>query len=117
MRLVVRGKLFPDPRQPFVEQRRRTRVQRRKRSDHARLALRDHQIRHGNDEQRRADHGDRQTALEQSGHGHRKILLSFSGKRNASVERCQTSYQESNRNSRPVSMHQADPSATGIAHG
>jgi hypothetical protein len=70
MRLVVRGKLFLDPRQPFVEQRRRPRVQRRKRSDDARLALRDHEIGHGNDEQRRTDHGNRQTALEQGRHGH-----------------------------------------------
>ena len=75
MRLVVGGEFFLDPRQPFVEQRRRPRIQRRKRSDHARLALRDHQIGHGNDEQRRTDHGNRQTALEQGRHGHTKNFL------------------------------------------
>jgi hypothetical protein len=79
MRLVVRGEFFLDPRQPFVEQRRRPRVQRRKRADHARLALRDHQIGHGDDEQRRTDHGDRQTALEQGRHGHSKQSFGYSG--------------------------------------
>src|SRR6266851_525272 len=57
MRLVVRGKLLLDPYQPLVEQRRGTRVQRRKRSDDTRFALSDHQIGHGNNEQRRTDHG------------------------------------------------------------
>ena len=70
--LVVSRELFLDPRQPFVEQRRRPGVQRRKRAHHTRLALRDHQIRHGNDEERRTDHGERQTALEQGRHGHSK---------------------------------------------
>ena len=85
MRLIVHGKLFPDPRQPLAEQRRRTRIQRRKRSDDTRLALRDHQIRHGDDEQRRADHGYRQTSLEQGRHGHSKIPFVVQRKRNASV--------------------------------
>lgn len=39
MRLVVGGEFFLDPRQPLVEQSRRTRIQRRKRSDDSRLAL------------------------------------------------------------------------------
>ena len=77
MRLVVRGEFFLDPHQPLVEQRRRTRVQRRKRSDDTRLALRDHQIGHGNDEQRRTDHGNRQTALEQGRHGHSEKSFSL----------------------------------------
>jgi hypothetical protein len=57
MRPVVGGEFFPDPRQPFVEQRRRPRIQRWKRSDHTGLALRDHEIGHRNDEQRCSDHG------------------------------------------------------------
>ena len=78
MRPVMGGELFLDARQPLVEQRRRARVQRRKRADHARLALRDHEIGHGNDEQRRTDHGDRQAALEQGRHGHMlEILFAF----------------------------------------
>jgi hypothetical protein len=68
--LVVRGQFLLDPRQPLVEQRRRPCVQRRKRSHDSRFALRDHQIGHGNDEQRRSDHRYRQTALEQGRHGH-----------------------------------------------
>jgi len=70
MRLVMRGQFFLDLHQPLVEQGRRTRIQRRERSDDPRLALRDHEIRHGNDEQRRSDHRNRQTALEQGRHGH-----------------------------------------------
>ena len=70
VRLVVGREFFLDPHQPLVEQRRRARVECRKRSDDARLALRDHQIGHGYDEQRRTDHGNRQTALEQGRHGH-----------------------------------------------
>src|SRR5207249_6561242 len=42
IRSVVSGELFLDPRDPFVEQRGGPRVQRRKRADHAGLALRDH---------------------------------------------------------------------------
>jgi hypothetical protein len=57
MRLIVGGEFFLDPRQPFVEQRRRPRIQRRKRPDHPGLALRDHEIGHRNDEQRCGDHG------------------------------------------------------------
>ena len=72
MRLVVRGELFLDARNPLVEQRGRAGIQRRKRADHAGLALGDDEIGHGNEEQWRADHGDRQAALEQSGHGHRR---------------------------------------------
>jgi hypothetical protein len=68
--LVPGGELFLDARDPFVEQRGRPRVQRRERADHAGLALGDHEIGHRDDEQWRADHGYRQTALEQSRHGH-----------------------------------------------
>ncbi|MGY3224010.1 hypothetical protein ACVIM5_004617 [Bradyrhizobium sp. USDA 4512] len=75
MRLVIGGELFLDPVQPFVEQLRRPRVQRRKRADHAGLALRDNEVGHGDDEQRRPDHGKRQAALEQSRHGHLKRIL------------------------------------------
>ena len=78
MRLVMRGQLFLDPDQPLVEQSRRARVQRRERSDDPRLALRDHEIGHRNDEQRRTDHRNRQTALEQSRHGHSKNPSGYS---------------------------------------
>jgi hypothetical protein len=57
MRLVISGEFLLDPMEPLVEQFRRPRIQRRERADHARLALRDHQIRHRNDEERRTDHG------------------------------------------------------------
>jgi len=83
MRLVMSGKLFLDPHQPLLEQCGRPSVQRGKRSDHTRLALRDHQIRHGDDEQRRADHRNRQTALEQSRHGHSKSILRSGGRQAA----------------------------------
>jgi hypothetical protein len=80
MRLVVGRELLLDPPQPFVQQLGRPRVQRRKTSDHARLALRDHEIGHRNDEQRRTDHGNGQTALEQGRHRHgRKFLLLIPG--------------------------------------
>src|SRR6185437_7603010 len=46
----------------------------------SRLALRDHEIRYGNDEQGSADHRKRQTALEQGGHGHRLKTLLVAGK-------------------------------------
>ncbi len=76
MRLVMGREFFLDPHQPLVEQRCGARVQRRKRSDDARLALCDHQVWNGNDEQRRTDHGNRQTALEQGRHGHSVRSLS-----------------------------------------
>ena len=99
MRLVVGGEFFLDPHQPFVEQRRRARVQRRKRSDDAGLALRDHQIGHGNDEQRRTDHGNRQSALEQGRHGHSGKSFGDSGGRRDAMRgrRCQTSCRQGNR--------------------
>ncbi|GCC46820.1 hypothetical protein chiPu_0030698, partial [Chiloscyllium punctatum] len=70
MRLVISRELFLDPVQPFVEQFRRPRIQRRERADHAGLALGDDEVGHGDDEQRCPDHGKRQAALEQSRHGH-----------------------------------------------
>ena len=75
MSLVVRGKFFLDPVQPFVEQRSRARVQCRKRADDSRLALGDHEIRSRHDEQRRPDRRNRKATLEQGRHRHRKILL------------------------------------------
>ena len=66
---IVRGKLLGDPVQPLVEQRRGTGIERGKRADDPRLALRDHQLRPRNDEQRRTD--DRQAqAVEQRGKAH-----------------------------------------------
>src|SRR5258708_36588744 len=73
MRLVMRREFLLDARQPFVQQRRWPRIQRRKGSDDARLALGNHQFGHGNNEQRRTDHGNRQTTFEQGWHGHSEI--------------------------------------------
>ncbi|KTT92442.1 hypothetical protein NS44R_14525, partial [Mammaliicoccus sciuri] len=75
MRLVISRELFLDPVQPFVEQFRRPRIQRRERADHAGLALGDDEVGHGDDEQRCPDHGKRQAALEQSRHGHWRRIL------------------------------------------
>ena len=69
VRPIMRGKLFGDLMQPFVQQRLRPGVERRKGADDARLALRDHEFRPGNDEQRRTDHGQAQ-AVEQRGRRH-----------------------------------------------
>jgi hypothetical protein len=108
MRLVMRGELLLDPHQPLVEQRRRTRVQRRKRSDDTRLALRNYQIGHGNDEQRRTDHGNRQTALEQGRHGHSgKILLAIREEAGRTGARCQTSCRQGNRAGERCYWHSA----------
>jgi len=51
------AELVLDSIKPFVELVDRARVQRRKRSDDAGLALGNDQLRPGHDEQRRADHG------------------------------------------------------------
>ena len=81
VRLVIGRKFFLDARQPLVEQRRRPRIQRRKRADDAGLALGDHQVRHRDDEQRCADDRYRQAALEQGRHGHSRFLSSLTRRR------------------------------------
>ncbi len=50
---VMGRQFFGDAREPFIEQRHGPRIERRKRTNHARLALRDDEIGIGNDEQRR----------------------------------------------------------------
>ncbi|MEY9154089.1 hypothetical protein ABIG04_002399 [Bradyrhizobium japonicum] len=70
----VFAELVPDAAQPLVELVHRTGVERRKRADDTGLALGDHQLRAGNDEERRADDGQLQIVLEQSGQCH-PILL------------------------------------------
>ena len=65
---------FGDLGEPLVEHRRRTRVERRHRTDHPRGALRDHEFRVADDEQRRADDGQGQ-ALKHGGQGHETSLL------------------------------------------
>jgi hypothetical protein len=67
---IMRCKFGGNPRQPLIEQVRRTRIQGGKRSDDSGLALSDHEIRDRNDEQRRADYRNRQATLEQGRHGH-----------------------------------------------
>ncbi len=63
-----------DLREPIVELCRGPRVQRRKRTDDARLALGDDQFRRRHDEHGRADHGQPQTALQTLGDGHVRNL-------------------------------------------
>ena len=67
---VMAREFFRDLRQPLVELRLGARVEGRKRTDHARLALRQNQGRMRDDEQRRADDGDAEVALEDVGKGH-----------------------------------------------
>jgi hypothetical protein len=62
-----------DPVQPLVEQALRPRVQRRNNHD-PRLALGDHQVRIGDDEQRRADGGQAQ-AVEQGRKAHAACVM------------------------------------------
>ena len=64
--------------QPFVELGFRARIERRKRPDDARLALRQHQWRMRNDEQRRADHRNSEVFLEDFRQGHASAPLTFS---------------------------------------
>ncbi len=72
MRRPVGRQFSRDPRQPFVEQFRRPRVQGREAADDAGLALRQHEIRVGDDEQRGADGGQAQV-LQQRGKGHGRV--------------------------------------------
>jgi hypothetical protein len=74
---VPLGQFLGDPVQPFVEQGGRPRVQRRERAHDAGLALGDHQVRHGDDEQWRADHRQTQAVTEhgRQGHGRRPRKL------------------------------------------
>ncbi|MEY9124944.1 hypothetical protein ABIA09_004506 [Bradyrhizobium yuanmingense] len=66
----VLAQLILDPAQPFAELLDRTGVERGKGADDARLALGDHQFRAGDDEQRRADHGQLERLLQESGQCH-----------------------------------------------
>ena len=77
MGAVMRGKLFLDLRQPFVEQRDRPRIKRRKRTNDPRLALRDHEIGIRDDEERRADHRHRQSFRKRPWKSHAGLLCSF----------------------------------------
>ncbi len=61
---IVFGQRRGDALQPGLQQLGRARVQRRERADHAGLALGDHEIRIGDDEQRRAHHGHGQAVLQ-----------------------------------------------------
>lgn len=74
---IVGGQFLGDLVQPFIQQRLRARVQCREAADDPRLALRNHQFRAGDNEQRRSDQ--RQTqAIERGGKGHRFLLKTYS---------------------------------------
>ena len=60
IRRLVLGERRLDLREPFVEQFGGARVQRRKRADDARLALREHEFGIADDEHRRGDDGQRE---------------------------------------------------------
>ncbi len=64
---IVLGQLGGDAVQPVIEHRARARIERREGADHAGLALGDHQVGVGDDEQRRANHRQRKTVLENGG--------------------------------------------------
>ena len=66
---VMRRQFLGDPVQPFVELALRPGVERREGADDARLALGDHQIGAGDDEERRTDCGQPE-AIERSAKGH-----------------------------------------------
>ena len=70
---IVRRQLLGDLVEPFVELRLRPRVQGREAADDPRLALRNHQFRAGDDEQRRSDQRQAQ-AIERGGKRHRFLL-------------------------------------------
>jgi hypothetical protein len=65
----VRGQLLLDLREPFVEQFGGARVERRERTDDARLALREHEFGIADDKHRRGDDGQAQI-LQDGGQGH-----------------------------------------------
>ncbi len=67
---VPLGQILGDPVQPLVEQRRGPGVQRREGADHPRLALGQHQVGIGDDEQRRADGRQAQTLAQMWRQGH-----------------------------------------------
>jgi hypothetical protein len=69
--LLVLAQLHGDALQPGFEHLLRPRIERRKGADDAGLALLDHQVGIGDDEQRRSDRRDREAVAQQSGEGHR----------------------------------------------
>lgn len=70
---VVLGQFGRDAVQPFLQHVGRPRIECGKRTDHASLALRNHQVRIGNDEQGRAHHRKRQTVFQDGGKGHENL--------------------------------------------
>ena len=73
---IVFAQFALNPDQPLLQHMRRTGVQRGKRADNARFALRDHQIRGGDDEHRRADHRQPQR-LQNGGQAHAGVSRLF----------------------------------------
>jgi hypothetical protein len=71
VRAVVRGQRLGDLGEPFVEQRGRARIERGHGANDARPALRNHELRVADDEQRRGDHRQRKALqrARQAGHG------------------------------------------------
>ena len=76
---LVLAEFVSDPRHPFVQHLDGARVQRRKRSDDAGLALRDDQFGPGHDEQRRADHRQFERICKRSGQRHLILPWGFAG--------------------------------------
>ena len=70
MRLLVGVELRLDLDDPLLQQLLRPRIERRERTDDTGLALRNHQVRHRHDEQRRADGRQRQAILQDGRYRH-----------------------------------------------
>jgi hypothetical protein len=66
----ILGEFRRDALQPGLQHLLGARIQRREGAHDARLALLDHQVGIGDDEQRCADHGNRQAVAQQSGKSH-----------------------------------------------
>ena len=73
MGAVVRGQFLGNAMQPFVELRLRPGVERREGADDSGLALGDHEVGAGDDEERRADHGEGER-VEQRGKRHMSFI-------------------------------------------
>ena len=70
---VMRGKGFGDFREPFIQLRCRTRIQRRKRTDNTCLALGNDQSRIGNDEQGSGDDRKPESVFQNRRQGHQVL--------------------------------------------
>jgi hypothetical protein len=85
---VVGCEPFLDLGEPFVELLDRPRVERGHGADHAGGALRDDEIRHRDDEERRADQRQAQPSLQAFEQAHGRSFLRFGAKPRLAVRRC-----------------------------